>query len=873
MADSDTTTATNSVSTFLWSLSTNIIVFVVFLIIFLILRPLQKRIYQGRITVDTVPAKERPRPLRSGLFGWLMDLSTRPESEILEEAGLDGYFFLRYLRFNVVVCVAGIVILFPILLAVNATGHNNQSGFDKLSFTNVKSTGRYWAHAFSAWIFFSFVLFQIYREYVYYTSVRQAVLTSPAYSTLLSSRTVLIQTLPEEYLDETKLKSLFDGVKYIWINRVQKALEKKVEERDALAMKVENAEVNLLKAAIKNRLKSEKKKDSTHIEGTNINDYVPTKKRPSHRLTFLVGKKVDTIEYGKEHIPELNGEIQYLQETHNDAKPLNSAFLSFHTSEQAEVAVQVLTHNRALHMSPRYIGIRPEDIVWLNLRMFWWERLLRSWGALLFIIALIVFWSFPVAFVGMISNVKYLAEKVPFLSWLVKIPTWVFGVISGVLPTVMLAILMALLPIILRLMAKISGCPSNSHVEYYVQSAYFGFQVVQVFLVTTLASGATSVIPQIVNKPETAMQLLATNLPKSSNFYLSYFLLQGLSISGGAFAQIATLILFHVLGSLLDGTPRKKWTRWNVLDITGWGTVFPVYTNLAVISMAYALISPILLVFSGVAFVLVYLAYLHNLIFTVTPSEGRGIYYPRALNQTFVGLYIGEVCLLGLFVFGTAWGPVVFQALLIAATVFVQVTLKEAFEPMLFSLPRNLLRDTSVKLPETENQLLLGPNESIILQDMKQATEKERLNSVDSVAVPTSSHTALGDDSSPSHRGSRHDLSYIKSYFMPHLYLTPYILQSKFLGHKFKVPPPPISEEVESVAYAHPCVSAPNPVVWVPKDPFGLSDIETENLRVNDINATNQGAWFEIDDNKKKLKGFRWSEINDIPIYEKPVLY
>lgn len=118
-----------------------------------------------------------------------------------------------------------------------------------------------------------------------------------------------------------------------------KALVDKVEERDKLASKLEAAETKILKTAIKNRFTSEKK-GSSPIEGNDISAYVPENKRPTHRLKFLVGEKVDTINYAKEHIPELNGEISYLQEAHNESKPLNSAFICFNTQEQAEVAVK-----------------------------------------------------------------------------------------------------------------------------------------------------------------------------------------------------------------------------------------------------------------------------------------------------------------------------------------------------------------------------------------------------------------------------------------------------------------------------------------------------------------------------------------------------
>ena len=102
-----------------------------------------------------------------------------------------------------------------------------------------------------------------------------------------------------------------------------------------------------------------------------------------------------------------------------------------------------------------------------------------------------------------------------------------------------------------------------------------------------------------------------------------------------------------------------------------------------------------ILCFSGLAFGVVYIAYLHNFLFVVQPSDGRGIYYPRAIFQTFTGLYIGQVCLLGLFVVAKAWGPVALQAIFLGFTIFVHQNLQTAFKPLLMSLPLNLLRKNS----------------------------------------------------------------------------------------------------------------------------------------------------------------------------------
>ncbi len=100
-------------------------------------------------------------------------------------------------------------------------------------------------------------------------------------------------------------------------------------------------------------------------------------------------------------------------------------------------------------MSPKYIGVSPNEVVWKSLKVSWLQRVVRRIGVVGFITALVVFWAIPVAFVGLISNITYL-ETFTWLKWLEKIPSAIMGVISGLLPSVMLAILMSLVPIVMR---------------------------------------------------------------------------------------------------------------------------------------------------------------------------------------------------------------------------------------------------------------------------------------------------------------------------------------------------------------------------------------------------------------------------------------
>jgi calcium permeable stress-gated cation channel len=117
------------------------------------------------------------------------------------------------------------------------------------------------------------------------------------------------------------------------------------------------------------------------------------------------------------------------------------------------------------------------------------------------------------------------------------------------------------------------------------QKWYFAFQVIQVFLITTFTSGASAVATQITQNPASAPMLLAKNLPKASNFYISYFIVYGLAMASKTLFNVVALLMFNVVGRILDKSPRKMYKRYISLSGTGWGSVYPKWTNLTVIGM------------------------------------------------------------------------------------------------------------------------------------------------------------------------------------------------------------------------------------------------------------------------------------------------
>ena len=297
----------------------------------------------------------------------------------------------------------------------------------------------------------------------------------------------------------------------------------------------------------------------------------------------LIGPKVDTIDYCRKELARLNVEIEQDQREPEKFPLMNSAFVQFNHQVAAHMACQAVSHHTPNHMAPRVVEISPDDVIWDNMSIRWWESYIRTGIVVVLICGLIVGWAFPVTFTGLLSQVKYLTETYHWLKWLGKAPTWVLSIIQGILPQILLSALLALLPVILRLLARSQGDHTGMAVELSVQTYYFAFLFVQVFLVVSISSGMTTVLNQITKGPQSVPSILASNLPKASNYFFSYMLLQALSVSAGALVQVMGLFKWFVLAPVLDNTARQKWARQTNLPDMQWGTFFPVYTNLAAI--------------------------------------------------------------------------------------------------------------------------------------------------------------------------------------------------------------------------------------------------------------------------------------------------
>ncbi|KAI1620986.1 hypothetical protein EDD37DRAFT_140719 [Exophiala viscosa] len=813
---------------------------ILFILAFLVLRPRFKNIYAPRTFFRSISRKDRTPSSSRSSFSWFHDFRNLDDKFVLRHSSMEAYLFLRYLRMVVLICVVGCCLTWPVLFAINATGGGGASETDKISFGNVLNSKKLYAHAIVAWIFFAFIVLLVTRERLFVVGLRQAYLTIPLNATRLSSRVVLYLSVPPEGLLPENLQRYFgkDAVK-AWVVSNVSHLEKLVKTRDGKIDKLEGLELELLKKANK---AGDDTEDSFRITGPAARrpPQVDDEQRPKRRSPPVVGEEVDPISQLREEITDIVYDVDQARqaESKEAGTKTGAVFVEFKDQVSAHQAFQLIQHPSPLALQPKYIGVRPKEIIWSNLNLDPSLRITYSYLATALALAIIIFWSIPVGIIGTISNIEYLTDKFEWLRFLNKLPDPIMDLLTGLLPPLLLSSVVSYVPYFYEFVATLSGVPTSIEAIKWVQTWYFVFQVIQVFLITTFSSGAAAVANKIANEPTKLPKLLAKNLPKASNFYLTYFIIQGLGTASQNIVNISGLASYLFFYYVMAKTPRQKFNAYAQMRNINWFNLYPKFTNLAVIAIAYSCIAPLVLGFAAIGIYFLYVSYRYYLLYVVqVKSETRGESYTRTLQQLMTGVYVAEICLFGLFSIKKAAGPSTLTILLLIVTGLYHLTVNKYLSPLETYIPVDVLAE------DEEEPLLNGDGD---------ITDHSRIFRVGAGKVPS----VLLDP--------------LASFLEPHIFASQEALRPWLEDPEgeFAESNSYTDEQVEN-AYVNPVLISKTPEVWIPRDRKGVSKIEIEENGKAGIPSTDDGA--ELGPSNEIL----WDreDFSTVPIFKEPTRF
>ncbi|KAF7361617.1 hypothetical protein MVEN_00504900 [Mycena venus] len=715
----------NNTKSFLTALVANGGLLIIEIGAFVVLKNRLGRIYSPRTYLP--PPDKRAKELPGSWWRWLPALLVESPRDIIHKNGLDAYMVLRFLKMLIWIFLVFTISTFLVIIPVDIVGIPVSSGtdrIDRVTWTNIPSDksykNRFWAHILMIYFLTFFVLFMIRREMLHFLDMRQKFLISKSHSRLAQARTVLITNVPDELANEHDLRLFASFVPGGY--------------RSHACNKLEAAEAKVLKHAtdawrIKERAhrKLQKKKKQDEEQGDSplelpaapprelLDELVPEKVRPTHRTGFLglFGKKVETIPWCTDEISKLNREISDARQNIVKGKFLGSVFIRCNLQLGAHVLAQCVSYHKPLAMTDKWMETSPKDIVWENLddgALEMTGRYITSWIATF---GLIVAWAFPVAFIGTLSNVDTLCQKAHWLNWVCTAPNPIPGIIQGILPPVLLAILFALLPLILRGLAWYECIPRYSLISISVYRRFFLFLLVHGFLIVTLSSSFTELVQNIIDQPTQTVQKIAQVLPGASVFFLTYMVTQGLAGAGAALAQLFPIILHFIRKWFLGRTPRQAYGVTFLMPSADFGLVLPRLSLLATIGFAYSVLNPVINLFALLSYLMFYLAFkflLTQVYDQKDESETGGLYFPMAVSNLFVGLYIAQICLACLFFLKASVSPAssvaegVLMLVLVALTVLAQFLLGRSFGPITNFLPMSLATKKMAKRYEKHQQ-------------------------------------------------------------------------------------------------------------------------------------------------------------------------
>ncbi|GAA5868559.1 hypothetical protein JCM3774_005428 [Rhodotorula dairenensis] len=403
----------------------------------------------------------------------------------------------------------------------------------------------------------------------------------------------------------------------------------------------------------------------------------PSRKRPRIRPHWFT-RKVDALDYYAEQFRLADEAVR--RRRRGKFRPTGVAFVTFQTMAAAQVAAQTV-HYPSPNEFHTELAPEPRDIHWFNLNLSSTSVFIRHVLVGLTLLLLLSVWSVPVAALASLLSWDTIHDVAPRLAKLLSKSPRLRSFVQTTLPSLAMVAFNNVLPMFLEALSVFQGLQARSWIELSQLKKYhlsLLFTTLFVFITTS----TITLLRDISESPMKVLDKLATTLPDSRNFFVSYVMLAGLAILPLQLLELATVIprMFYQL--FLTRTPRDHATL-NAPTSLNLGVVYPQALLIWTIGITYSIITPLILPFAMLYFGLAYFVYKYRFLFVFyRPYESRGQAWPLAYNRVGLGLLIFQVFMLGLFIVRKVFLLVILMMPLVAGTVYTVWHMGKMYEPL-----------------------------------------------------------------------------------------------------------------------------------------------------------------------------------------------
>jgi len=225
-------------------------------------------------------------------------------------------------------------------------------------------------------------------------------------------------------------------------------------------------------------------------------------------------------------------------------------------------------------------------------------------------------------------------------------------------------------PDILQFLVAFQGLFTRAEVEHQVFTKYFAFLVVNIFLVSLFTGSLFGHLEQYIRYPADIITLLATALPKQSNFFINYVLVQ-------SFLTFSLLLWrpLDITKQFLKKYLAKSKRDFREVELAkpcSYHSLLAQHILIFVIVSTFSTMSPLILPFGFCYFLLAYITLKYNIMYVYEHSyEAGGVMWPLIFDRMMFGLVLYQLTLIGVFsIYNFPAGPSLAGATLIFTVLF-----------------------------------------------------------------------------------------------------------------------------------------------------------------------------------------------------------
>ncbi|KAG7963347.1 hypothetical protein I3843_09G114200 [Carya illinoinensis] len=631
-------------SSFLTSLVTSFLIFVFLMLLFFWLSRKEGNMvvyYPNRILKGlepVVPGTRNP-------FAWIQEAMSSTEQDVISMSGFDTAVYFVFLSTVFGILVSSGVVLLVLLLPVAATDHNVKvsttsngtlNEFDKLSIGNVKDKSpRFWAFVIATyWV--SFVTYYLlWKAYNHVSKLRADALMAPSLKP--EQYAIIVRDIPPVPAGLTRKEQVDSYFKAIYPDTFYRSM-----------VVTDNKEVNKIWEELEGYKKKLARADAIYARSKTTGK--PEGVRPTNKTGFLglCGKKVDSIDYYSGKINELIPKLESEQKVTLREKQ-QAAALVFFTSRVAAASAAQSLHSQIVNDWTVVDAPEPRQIIWANLPIKFFQRQVRQYVVYAIVALTILFSMIPIGLISAFTTLSQLKKLVPFVKPVVNIEA-IKTVLEAYLPQIALIVFLALLPKLLLFLSKAEGILSLSHAVRASSGKYFYFTVLNVFIGVTVGGTLFDTFKDIQKDPNSIVTLLATSLPGSATFFLTFVALTYFVGYGLELTRIVPLIIYHLKRKYLCKTEAELKAAWFPGEL-GYGTRFPGDMLIVTIVLCYSVIAPLILPFGAAYFGLGWLILRNQALKVYVPAyESYGRMWPHMFIRILASLILYQVTMFGYFI-------------------------------------------------------------------------------------------------------------------------------------------------------------------------------------------------------------------------------